>query len=250
MSIKKIITKKNIFFFCVAAFFVFVYLNLTYSRIYNRYTVPDLSFYWTKPISFKNPTFQNTVKYVALGDSLSVGIGSDNPKKSLPYILAGKLARNMSVQLINLAVLGATADDITQFQLDRAIAEKPNYVTVFIGTNDVHALIPAVIFRDKLDYIIKNLASQTQAKIIIFNVPYLGSKSLILFPYNLFFDYKIRQYNTEIETIAKNNNVLLIDLYTPTKEFEKQTNFYSVDSFHPSGEGYIMWGNLVLQKNL
>ncbi|MCL5073547.1 MAG: SGNH/GDSL hydrolase family protein, partial [Actinobacteria bacterium] len=75
--------------------------------------------------------------------------------------------------------------------------------------------------------------------------------NLVLFPYNIFFDIQIRQYNQVISKVAQKYEVNLIDLYTPTKnDFANRTNFYSVDDFHPSGEGYKMWGTLITSKDL
>ncbi|MFA5933208.1 MAG: SGNH/GDSL hydrolase family protein [Microgenomates group bacterium] len=226
------------------------YLNRSYSMIYNRNLVPDLTSFWMRPITFTNPNFQNSVKYVSVGDSLTVGIGTIDGKKTLPYIIASKLSENMSVILVNVAVKGATVKDVAISQLPVAIAEKPNYVTVFIGTNDVHSLISVSSFEAKMDYILNFLTTQTSAKVIVFNLPYLGSERLILFPYNLFFEYQTKQYNQALFRVARKYNVSLIDFYTPTKnQFSRQPNFYSVDSFHPSGEGYIMWGSLLNPKD-
>lgn len=235
----------------ILAFVTFLYLNRSYSRIYARVIVPDLSYNWTTPIELKNSNFQNTVKYAALGDSLSVGIGSIDYRNALPYIIASKLSQQMSVSLYNFAVMGATADAVRVMQLEKAIAVEPNYVTVFIGTNDVHKLDPVDTFESELDYIIKNLKERTKAKIIVFNVPLLGNNNLVWFPYNIFFDIQIRQYNQVISRVAQKYEVNLIDLYTPTKnDFANRKNFYSVDDFHPSGEGYQMWGTLVIPKDL
>jgi len=222
------------------------YLNRTYSKIYSRSEITDLTEFWEKPILFKNTNFQTTVKYVAIGDSLSVGIGSSELAKTLPYEVATKISKQMSVSLVNLAVKGATVDSVIAYQLERAVAQKPNYITVFIGTNDLHFLKSPSKFESEMNYIIGFLTKNTQAKIIVLNIPYLGSDDLILFPYNVFFDYQVRQYNFAIARVCRTYNLTLIDLYTPTKTiFSKTPNFYSSDNFHPSGDGYLMWGTLI-----
>lgn len=223
-----------------------IYLQQSYARIYNRNETVLTSPSWTKPQLFRNPNFQNTIKYVAMGDSLTVGLGSNKITQTYPFIFAQSLSKNMSVSLVDLAIRGATSTDLINLQLDKAIVENPNYVSLFIGINDVHSLMTNKKFEDNINYITTILMEKTPAKIIILNIPYLGSKDLILFPYNIFFDYRTQEFNKILSKITSEKNLTLIDLYTPTKEiFSKQPNFYSFDNFHPSGDGYMLWGSLL-----
>lgn len=228
-----------------------IYLQQSYARIYNRVEPNIASLNWSMPIFFKNPTFQTSVKYAALGDSLSFGVGSNDMKKTLPYMFADKLSKQMSVTLYNFSISGATTNDVINNQLNKAAAQRPNYITLLIGTNDLHALTPSSIFEKNMKQIIDYLKNQTAAKIIIFNIPYLGSNSLVLFPYNGFLDYQINQYNNIIADLCKKNKITLIDLYTPTKnQFSKESFFYSSDNFHPSAEGYSLWGTLITAEDI
>ncbi len=243
--------KKNLIIFFILVFIISLYLNLSYGRIYDRSETKLIRINWPEQISFKNPNFQNSIKYVALGDSLTRGVGSSNINDTLAFVFAQKLSQKMSVSLANLAVSGATTDDLISYQLDKAVKENPNYITLFIGTNDIHNLTSASKFDENMNYIINTLRKISSAKIIVFNIPYLGSKSLILFPYNLLLDYQIKQYNKILANLCENNNITLIDIYNPTKEkFSKQSNFYSSDNFHPSAEGYLLWGTLISTKDL
>lgn len=226
--------------------FLAVYLQKSYARIYNRQEPNISALSWYSPINIKNSNFQNTVKYVAIGDSLTFGVGSNDMKKTLPYIFADKVSKQMSVTFVNLAVTGATTNNVIYNQLSETKLQKPNYVTIFIGINDLHSLTSPLTFKMNMDYIINFLKEQTQAKIIMFNIPYLGSNNLVLFPYNVLIDYQTNQYNKILKDISKQNNITLIDIYTPTKNnFSKQSNFYSSDNFHPSAQGYVLWGSLI-----
>lgn len=225
---------------------VAIYLQRGYARIYDRNesVLPLLS--WNKPILFKNSNFQNSIKYVSLGDSLTVGVGSNNITQTYPYIFAQSLSKFMSVSLVNLAIRGATSSDVINSQLEKAVAENPNYVSLFIGVNDVYGFKSNKEFEENFDRITTVLINNTQAKIIILNIPYLGSDSLIVFPYNNIFNYRVQQFNKIISKTSSEKNIILIDLYTPTKEiFSKQSNFYSSDNFHPSADGYLLWETLL-----
>lgn len=237
---KKIIILSAIFF--VLAF----YLHQNYARIYNRNELLLPQITWSGPVFFKNSNFQNTVEYIALGDSLTVGFGSNAISQTYPFIFAQNLSKHMSVSLVNLAVRGATSSDLINNQLREVVREKPNYITLLIGINDIHNFTSPEKFQEEINYITSVLAEQTDAKIIILNIPYLGSKNLILFPYDLYFDYRTIQFNKILSKIAADKKFTLVDLYTPTKTlFSNQPDFYSSDNFHPSGNGYILWGNLL-----
>lgn len=238
--------KKKLIIFFILALGVSLYLNRSYARIYDRNEINITQINWPQQISFPNPNFQNNIKYVALGDSLTNGVGSDNINNTLVFIFAQKLSQNMSVSLINLAVNGVTTDDLIKFQLNKAIEKKPNYVTLFIGINDIHNHISVKKFQQNMDLILNRLTRETEGRIIVFNLPYLGSGNLILPPFNIFFDYKTKQFNQVISRIVSEKNITLVDIYTPTKEtFSKKSSFYSSDEFHPSKDGYIFWGSLL-----
>lgn len=203
-------------------------------------------------ITLSNPNSLQTITYVALGDSLSSGVGSNDYKKTITYIFANHLSeiKKNSVNFYNFAFSGATTDDLINKQLEEAIKINPDYITLFIGTNDIHSLIPAKKFEENIKIILDNLSKKTKAKIIVFNLPYLGFNNLILPPYDIFFDIKIRQFNSILEKICLQKNLILVDLYTPTKnDFSKEANFYSADEFHPSEKGYLLWGSLIISNN-
>ena len=72
-------------------------------------------------------------RYAALGDSFTAGVADE----SWADELAGALrARNPRLEYRNLAVTGATCVEVAG-QLDRAIAFRPELVTLVCGANDV-----------------------------------------------------------------------------------------------------------------
>jgi len=111
----------------------------------------------------KGPPDKVLPEYLALGDSLGVGVGATNPatKGYVPRFrdfLESKKGLDTDLFLNNLAVSGETTTSmINEGQLDEALAElqdrngdkNPNnnveVVTVDIGGNDVFALIPVVL---------------------------------------------------------------------------------------------------------
>lgn len=243
--------RKKLFIVLIFTLAGAIYLNRSYARIYNRNETNLIQINWPEQISFQNHNFQNSVKYVALGDSLTRGVGSNNINDTLIFIIAEKISQKMSVSLVNLAVSGATTDDLIKFQLEKAIKEQPSYVTLLIGINDIHNFSSSKNFQQNMNLILNRLTRETGAKIIVFNLPYLGSTNLILPPFSIYINYKTKQFNKIINNISLKYNVTLIDLYSPTKEvFDSKPNFYSSDEFHPQGVGYRLWGQLIDEQNI
>jgi len=227
---------------------VVFYLNRTYAFIYAHISRVNL----LGPYMQQNTTIKSqipkakAVKYVALGDSLSAGVGTDNNQESFPYLLAKKMSQNFEVNLVNLGVPGAKSSDVLNQQVDKAIAQKPDYITLLIGINDIHGLILAKNFESNFSQIVNQLATRTKAKITIINIPYLGADNLILPPYNLYFDRETVKFNRIIQTITDQKSLCYVDLYQLSKNaFAKNRIFYSADWFHPSANGYQFWTEVI-----
>lgn len=93
--------------------------------------------------------FDGTIRYVALGDSLTEGLGDWNFEfdrlhagwaDRLAHLLtAEKASQHQRVEYANLAVRGSKTKQIMGWQLDAAIALEPTFVTVMAGANDIFA---------------------------------------------------------------------------------------------------------------
>ncbi|MDG1845157.1 MAG: SGNH/GDSL hydrolase family protein [Acidimicrobiales bacterium] len=79
--------------------------------------------------------------WVALGDSVTQGIGSTNPSTSYVSIVLNRLNMRTGLKwrLVNLSMSGGRFADVTNYQLptmEQALL-KPDLVTAIIGSNDV-----------------------------------------------------------------------------------------------------------------
>jgi len=92
--------------------------------------------------------------WVAMGDSLTQGIGSSRPQTSwLGRAAAVAAARSgRSVQVVNLAVYGARVADVLERQLPAAPLADADVVTVCIGSNDAGRCSSAA-FRAQLEQV-------------------------------------------------------------------------------------------------
>ncbi|HEV3095743.1 MAG TPA: SGNH/GDSL hydrolase family protein [Candidatus Dormibacteraeota bacterium] len=79
------------------------------------------------------------IRYLALGDSYTIGTGLGDEAQNFPSLLAKKIteATGANVSLVNLGVNGYTTADLIRQELPVARASAPEAVTVLIGANDI-----------------------------------------------------------------------------------------------------------------
>ena len=247
-TIFEIMRKKYLLIVVALIIIIGIYMNLSYSHIYKK--IDDAS--------LKSPDQNQTyvlgygigaesITYVAMGDSLTAGVGVDNYEKSFPFLIAKNFAATGNdVVLKDRAFPGARTSDLKGDLLEQTIKDQPSIVTLLIGVNDIHGNISKSEFKSNYEEILSRLTKETKAKIYVINLPFIGGTDLLRFPYNFYFDYQTKQFNEVIKNLAENYNVKYIDLYSQTvDEFKKEGDHYASDSFHPSAKGYEEWAKII-----
>jgi lysophospholipase L1-like esterase len=80
-----------------------------------------------------------SVRFAALGDSVTVGLGDPLPEggwRGWAALLADAMAPAGSRELGNFARCGALIEDVATDQLPRALAQRPSHASVLVGVND------------------------------------------------------------------------------------------------------------------
>jgi lysophospholipase L1-like esterase len=79
------------------------------------------------------------LRYLALGDSYTIGTGASSHAHNYPSILAARLteATGVKVALTNPAVDGFTTQDLIDHELGFVSRLNPQLVTILIGVNDL-----------------------------------------------------------------------------------------------------------------
>lgn len=181
--------------------------------------------------------------YTAIGDSLTAGVGVDTYTQSYPYIIAEMLATSTrkKVLLDPFAIPGIRTSYVLSEFINPIIESKPDVVTLFIGTNDIHGNVSLATFRKNYETLVVRLTQETSAHIYLINLPYIGTKNLIDPLFHWYFDLRTRQYNEVIKALALAHNVTYIDLYDAHAPHALDDTYYAADSFHPNALGYTSW---------
>lgn len=219
---------------------IFLYLNRAYAYYFDYIG----EHYQTAPAQTVL-TEEEKPGFIVFGDSLMVGVGVSAEGESLGALLYRAKGENEELEYFNLAVVGATVKKVLMEQLPVALEAHPKTVFLLVGINDVHNFTAEKEFEDNYRRVVDGLVSEG-AQITLINIPYLGSNSILLPPWNLYLDFKTKQFNGIIGKIAKEKNLKVIDLYKLSREkFIEPSNLYSEDQFHPSDKGYALWSDYI-----
>jgi lysophospholipase L1-like esterase len=177
-----------------------------------------------------------------LGDSTSVGLGTDHPWQTPGAVLASGLAQiaERPVRLRMLGRVGAQSPELED-QTTRLLTEGPgpDVVVIMVGANDVTHRNPSSVAVRSLDAAVRRLR-EAGAEVIVGTCPDLGSIEKIPIPLR----YLARRFSRELaaaQTIATveagGRSVSLGDLLGA--EFRaRPREMFSSDQFHPSAFGY------------
>lgn len=181
------------------------------------------------------------VVYVALGDSTGSGIGA-REGGYVARLHKRSLERRPGSTLVNLCVSGATTEDVLRTQLQKGVAANPDLVTLGIGINDIGHGLTLDQFSKNYEEILSTLKQETQAAIVVTNLPDISSAPRIPESMRAHYQQQIAQYSRRLEEIAARHGVTLFDIYSiTTRELASRPEYFSADGFHPSDAGYELW---------
>ena len=147
-------------------------------------------------------------------------------------------------KLTNLCVSGATTSDVLRDQLEQGLATKPNLITLGIGINDIGHSVSIDDFGKNFETIVSRLQHETQARIVVSNLPDISSAPRIPEFARVQYQQMIVAFNQRLEAIAARYDVTVFDVQKITHEqLPAHPEFFSSDGFHPSDAGYELWAD-------
>lgn len=183
------------------------------------------------------------IHYVALGDSTGVGVGARDGGY-VARLFKRLEERRPESKLSNLCVSGATTADLLRDQLARGVALDPDLVTIGIGINDIGHGLTLDQFSKNFEEILSTLKEKTHARIVVSNLPDISTAPQIPSSMRGQYQRQIDDFDKRLEEIASKHDVVVVDVYSITKEeLPSHPEYFSADGFHPSDEGYELWAS-------
>jgi lysophospholipase L1-like esterase len=180
-------------------------------------------------------------RYVAIGDSLTEGLGDPLPDGRLrgwAMRLAEHLRQVMpDLEFVNVAVRGHRVEDAIRRQLRPALALRPDLVSVVVGANDV--LLGTRVDRPRLARALDRLIapfSATGATVIMSTVPDLAAQLPLPPPLRAQLRRGFNIVNDVTRDVARHRDALLLE--PPAEWATRGRQLLSVDRIHPSATGH------------
>jgi lysophospholipase L1-like esterase len=188
------------------------------------------------------------LRYVALGDSYTIGTATRSPDERWPDQLIARLARSPSpsthLQLVaNLGVNGFTSRDLIEVELPQLDSLRPEFATVLIGVNDVVQGVPEATYRENVSAILDELLGRLPpTRLVVVTTP-----DYTVTPRGG--DYgdpagqagAIRRFNSAISEHSAQRGIAVIDIHAISIEAANDPTLVADDGLHPSGVQYGRW---------
>ena len=174
------------------------------------------------PLEQQSPDYEGTI--VAVGDSLTEGLGVEE-ELAYPAVLEEKLrARGYPYQVVNAGISGETSSG-TLARIKWILTLNPDIVILVIGANDGFRGIDPDLIRTNIHKIVKELKDNN-------GIVVLGAMQIVQ---NLGKDYTTAFAKIYPE-IARTENIIFTPFFLNGVAANRKLN--QADGIHPTAEGY------------
>jgi lysophospholipase L1-like esterase len=181
-----------------------------------------------------------SVRYVALGDSYTIGTSVPATDR-WPNQLVARVPR---LELVaNFGVNGFTAADVIEVELPQVASLRPNFVSLLIGVNDVVQGVPGATYRRNVALILDELVRQVGADhaLVVTTPDYTVTPAGGDFGDPATQSAGIRRNNAINIELAAARGIAVVDIYDLSLVAATDRSLVAVDGLHPSGRQYGLW---------
>jgi acyl-CoA thioesterase I len=180
------------------------------------------------------------IRYVALGDSFTIGTSVAAPER-WPEQLAAQLPE---LELVaNLGVNGFTSGDVIAVELPQLPALRPELVTLLIGVNDVVQGVPEAAYRGNVSDILDALVRRVGAgRVLVVTTPdYTVTPAGSDYGDPATQSSAVRRNNAINTELAAARGIAVVDVYDLSLRAATDRGLVASDGLHPSGAQYALW---------
>jgi acyl-CoA thioesterase-1 len=190
------------------------------------------------------------VRYLALGDSYTIGTGASDEAHNYPSILAARLARETGkeVAITNPAVNGFTTLDVIGKELSYLARLKPQLVSVLIGVNDLVQGRTPEEYRSSLVEIYDAIVSSGVPARCVAAIS-LPEWSVVPAASSYGSPARLRRLTTAFNAIARQEamarNFEWVDITEASTSRPASPGWISPDDLHPGDIQYAAWADVI-----
>ncbi len=186
----------------------------------------------------------NSIRFMPIGDSYTIGNGVKVSER-WPNLLVESVRREgITIELIyNPAISGYDAQDALVRELPLFEKERPDFATLFIGTNDSFRSRDVEVFKRDYVEILERMQNALTKKenLVVITIPnYLnfpGARGAAISV------DEVKKYNMVIREEAGKRNLMVVDLFSDNQL--KDESFFISDGIHPNPKGIKVWHDLI-----
>jgi acyl-CoA thioesterase-1 len=187
------------------------------------------------------------LRYVALGDSYTIGTAleraTDRWPDRLVAALAGGSGRAALELVANLGVNGFTTRDLIEVELPRLADLRPRFASVLVGVNDVVQGVPPVESRANAAAILDRLLGSLAAnRILTVATPdYTVTPQGASYGDPVVQSAAIRAANATLRALAEERAIAFVDIHDLSLRAATDRTLVAADGLHPSAAQYVLW---------
>jgi acyl-CoA thioesterase-1 len=190
-----------------------------------------------------------TLRYVALGDSYTIGTGVREDERwpnQLVRRLGAALGRAAQPPLHlagNLGVNGFTSRDVIDRELPRLADLRPEFASLLIGVNDVVQGVPPDTYRRNVEHILDAvIALVPPERILAVGTPdYTVTRQGAAYGDPRRQSAAIATNNAALRVVAERRRIAFVDVFGLSLRAAADLSLVADDDLHPSGAQYALW---------
>jgi len=190
-----------------------------------------------------------TVRYIAIGDSYSIGEGA-SVNESWPSVMTRHLkAQGVDVDLVaNPSVTGWTTQQAIDRELPIFLKEKPNFGTLLIGVNDWVQGVDAEKFRKNFTFLVDQMLAVLgdRNRLLIVTIPDFGvTPTGPKYARGRNISEGIASFNKMITEESTKRGLRVVDVFPLSKKMGEDRSLVAADGLHPSAKEYAEWEKII-----
>ena len=189
------------------------------------------------------------MRYVALGDSYTIGTSVAPAERWPDQLVAALGPREPTLQLVaNLGVNGFTSSDLIGAELPALAALVPGFATLLIGVNDVVRRVPLATYEANLVTILDRLLARLPADRIVT----VATPDYTVTPAGADYSDSRQQHdgivdaNATMKRLAAERGIAWVDTFDLSLRAVHDRSLVAGDGLHPSAAQYALWVERIL----
>jgi lysophospholipase L1-like esterase len=183
------------------------------------------------------------LRYVALGDSYTIGTATRNPEERWPDRLVARLGGDALELIANLAVNGYTSRDVIERELPQLDALQPGFISLLIGVNDVVQGVDEATYRRNMATILDDLVGRLAPnRILAVTTPdYTVTPEGASYGDPATQAARIREANAILREASAARGIAAVEIHDLSLRAAADRSLVAEDDLHPSGAQYALW---------